>query len=223
MKKFILFACLAITTAILTSCNDVETFAGKRDKENAAIAKFISGDTTTIASKLFAKPIHVISEIDFENAGCKTDTASNEFVLFEQSGVYMQIVREGCGEKLESGQTATVLCRFDEYNILTDSLQLSNNNIYFQHIPDKMTVTNMYGTFTGMFDNKSSIMAAAYQSTSVPGGWLIPLRYIKLGRQSKPDEEIAKVRVIVPSAQGHSYASANTYPCYYEITYQRGQ
>lgn len=221
MKKILLLACLVISAIGLTSCDDTETFAEKREKENTAIAKFIAGSTIT-SSKLFDKPIQVISEIDFESADCKTDTALNEFVLFEQSGVYMQIVREGCGEKLKSGETATILCRFDEYNILTDSLQLSNNNIYFQHIPDKMTVTNMYGTFTGTFDGESSIMAAAYQSTSVPGGWLIPLRYINLGRQSKPDEEIAKVRIIVPSAQGHYYASANTYPCYYEITYERG-
>lgn len=219
-KTFLLLAVLALITAF-AACSDSETYADKLDKENAAIAQFVAGGTEC-AKALLGQPITVISERDFEAAGCKTDVARNEFVLFENTGIYMQIVRKGCGRPIASGETATVLCRFDEYNLLTDSLQLTNNGIVFQHIPDKMYVTNSYGTFTGSFDGDSSIMSAAYSSTSVPGGWLIPLRYINIGRQSTPDEEIAKVNVIVPSAQGHQYASANTYPCYYQLTYERG-
>lgn len=221
MKKLFALVCLATLLASMMSCSDTETYADKRKKEDAAISQFIAYNLST-AKQLFPKPITVITEKEFEDAGYKTDVEKNEFVLFETSGVYMQIVRQGCGSKIESGETTTVLCRFNEYNILEDTLQLTNNGIYFQHIPDKMTVTNYYGTFTGTFVDGSSVMAAAYSSTSVPSGWLLPLRYVNVGRQEKPDEEIAKVNIIVPSSEGHYYASANTYPCYYELTYERG-
>ena len=219
MKK-ILFL-LGCVIMLVTSCSDTETYADKRKKEDAAISLFLQRKTK-VSEDLFTKPISVISETDFEKAGYKTNVENNEFVLFESTGVYMQIVREGCGEKIESGETASVLARFDEYNILEDTLQLSNNNMTFQHIPEKMSVTNSSGSFTGKFIEGNSIMYVAYSSTSVPGGWLVPFRYVKIGRQNTPTDEIAKVRVIVPSAQGQMYASQSTYPCYYEITYQRG-
>ena len=219
MKKLLFLLCsLAMLVA---ACSDTETYADKRKKENAAISQFLTR-STSVAQQVMEKPITVISELDFENAGYKTNVEKNEYVLFDGSGVYMQIVREGCGEKISSGQTTTVLMRFDEYNILQDTIQLSNNLLAFQHIPEKMTVTNTYDTFTAMFISESSLMTSIYGSTSVPGGWLIPMRYIKVGRQTSPDDEIAKVRLIVPSAQGQADASQNIYPCFYEITYERG-
>jgi len=36
-------------------------------------------------------------------------------------------------------------------------------------------------------------------------------------------EGVAKVRLIVPSAQGTAIASGAVYPCLYELTYQRGR
>ena len=135
----------------------------------------------------------------------------------------MQIVREGCGEKIKDGETTTVLCRFTERNILTDSLQLTNDVLSFSSIVDKMTVTNTSGTFTASFIKNQSVMAMFYGSTSVPSGWLVPFTYIKVGRQENADEEIAKVNLIVPHTQGHQYASSGVYPCYYTITYERGR
>lgn len=222
MKRFTLFLCILSAAMSFVACNDTETYAEKREKEDAAISKFITGGTEM--SKMFCnnKPVTVISETDFEKRGYVTDTTKNEYVLFESTGVYMQIVRKGCGESIKSGETASVLCRFAEANLLGDSIQLTNTTTATHYIFDKMTVTNTLNTFTGSFDPVYSIMAQAYSSTSVPGGWLVPLRYIKVGRQSTPDEEIAKVKIVVPSGQGHYYASMNTYPCFYEITYQRG-
>lgn len=219
MRKLFTLVCLAALLVSMMSCNDQETYADKRKKENAAISQFISHDLR-VSKELFTKPITVITEKEFEAAGFKTDVEKNEFVLFETSGVYMQIVREGCGEKIKEGETANVLCRFDEYNLLNDTIQLSNNPPIMPHKPEVMTVTNNYGTFTGTFTDSNTAMTIAYGNTSVPGGWLVPLRYIKLGRQQNL---IAKVNIIVPSAQGQYYASMNTYPCYYEITYQRGE
>lgn len=222
MKKLTIFLMFISVAMAFISCNDTETYAEKREKEDAAIAKFLSGGTAM--SKYFCnnKPVTSISETDFEQRGYVTDTTKNEFVLFESSGVYMQIVRKGCGEPIKQGETAEVLCRFVEANLLTDSLQLSNQTTTSHFLYDKMTVLNNYNTFTAVFDQTYSVMNQAYQSTSVPGGWLVPLRYINIGRQSTPDEEIAKVKLIVPSAQGQSSASMQTYPCFYELTFERG-
>lgn len=208
--KFILFALAAIFT--LMSCDDTESYADQKKKERAAINSYITKNK-----------IKVISESEFFEQDTTTDVSKNEYVLFDNTGVYMQIIREGCGEKLKDGETATVLCRFTEWNLLTDSLQLANNigASEFNH-PDIMIVKNTSGTFKASFVAGSSVMYAIYGSTSVPAGWLTPLTYIKIGRPANPGEEIAKVKLIVPHTQGHQYATSGVYPCLYEITYQRG-
>lgn len=197
---------------MFVSCNDYETYAEQRDRENSAISRFIRDSSIT-----------VINETQFAEQGYTTDLDKNEFVLMKSSGVYMQIVRDGCGEKIKNGETTTVLCRFTERNLLTDSIQLTNDILAFASIPEKMSVTNTNGTFSASFDTSSSLMYTFYSSASVPSGWLIPLNYIKVGRQVSPDDEIAKVNLIVPSTQGHQYASSGVYPCYYTITYEKGR
>lgn len=206
-------AFIALFAAVtVISCDDTETYAEQKDRERAAISRFIADSA-----------INVITETQFAEQGYKTDLSKNQFVLLKNSGVYMQIVREGCGEKIKDGETTTVLCRFSERNILTDSLQLTNDVLSFSSIVDKLTVTNTSGTFTASFIKNQSVMAMFYGSTSVPSGWLVPFTYIKVGRQENADEEIAKVNLIVPHTQGHQYASSGVYPCYYTITYERGR
>jgi len=202
--------CLLAFCAILmaTACHDTETYADQKDRERTAISKFIA-----------ERGIRVITESEFKRDTI-TDVSRNEFVLFENTGVYMQIVRKGCGEKVKPGETVNVLCRFDERNLLVDSLGLSNNNISYASLPDKFAVTNTLGTFTASF--LSGVMMSAYGTTSVPAGWLIPLSYINVGRVTKEGEEIAKVNIIVPHSQGTSYALSKVIPYYYEITYERG-
>lgn len=224
MKKILSTLCFFAACAIVfCSCSNTETYADKRKKEDAAISQFISRDLE-ISKTLMSQPISVISETDFEKAGYSTDTTKNQYVLFETSGVYMQIINKGCGSKIESGDKTNVLVRFDEYNILGDSLQMSDVNprSAYTFNPDKMMVLNSYGTFTGIFTG-NSYMTSVYGSTSVPSGWLIPLRYVNIGRPANENESLAKVRVIVPSAQGQSEASSYTYPCFYELTYERAE
>ena len=211
MKKLALFF-IGLLAVMFVSCNDYGTYAEQRDRENSAISRFIRDSSIT-----------VINETQFAEQGYTTDLDKNEFVLMKSSGVYMQIVRDGCGEKIKNGETTTVLCRFTERNLLTDSIQLTNDILAFASIPEKMSVTNTNGTFSASFDTSSSLMYTFYSSASVPSGWLIPLNYIKVGRQVSPDDEIAKVNLIVPSTQGHQYASSGVYPCYYTITYEKGR
>lgn len=208
--KLALLACAALFT--LMSCDDTESYADQKKKERSAIKSYIAKEN-----------IKVITEKEFHAQDSTTDVSKNEYVLFETTGVYMQIIREGCGEKLKDGETATVICRFKEWNLLTDSLQLANNiENSSLNFPDLMSVKNTSGTFKASFIQGSSVMYSIYGSGSVPAGWLAPLSYIKIGRPAKPGEEIAKVKLIVPHTQGHQYASSGVYPCLYEITYQRG-
>ena len=209
--KFLTLTLLAIVA--LASCSDSETYADMKKKERSAINRYIAN-----------QKIKVISEDVFNAQNQTTNVDKNEWVLFDGTGVYMQIVREGCGKKLESGKTEKILCRFNEYNILESDSTLQCSNIYsYLWEVEKMTVKNTSGTFSGTFDKESSLMYNTCSSTAVPSGWLVPLTYIKLGIPASATDEIAKVKLIVPHSMGQSNASQNVYPCMYEITYQLGR
>jgi hypothetical protein len=213
MKK-ILFIMIAFA-AVLSSCNDYETYGDKKEKERNAIAKFISDSS-----------IVVISEDQFNQQGYTTNLTRNEFVKLDKSGVYMQIVREGCGTKLQDGESTRLVCRFSEFDILEDTMTVCNNDPDLAYggksviaLPDIMQVSCSSGSYTASFE--SGIMYSVTQSSSVPSGWLVPLSYIKVGRPQSETDDCAKVRLIVPHSQGRAAASSNVTPCYYEITYQR--
>lgn len=206
MKKILLIIIAAV--AVFASCNDYETYSDMKEKERNAISKFIADSS-----------IMVISEDQFVQQGYKTDLKRNEFVRLDKSGVYMQIVREGCGEQLKDGESANLCCRFKEFNIQADSVTLRNNTDVYADYVDVMRVTRNSGTFTAYFTK--GLMTTIYGSSSVPPGWLVPLTYIKVGRQKSMTDEISKVRLIVPHSQGHATASSNVVPYYYEITFQK--
>ena len=220
MNKIIYTLLFVFVMMGLTSCNDYETYADLKEKEQNAISSFIAREG-----------ILVIDESTFKAQGETTDTADNQFVRMSRTGVYMQIVRKGCGKQLGTNESTSLLCRFMEKNLLTDSVLVRNDqkgSIYYsslgQYIDpsqyvDKMYVTRNGTTITAMFE--SGMMQNYHSSTSVPGGWLVPLNYINVGRPEKVGDEIAKVRLIVPHSQGTADASSSVYPCYYEISYER--
>ena len=195
----------AVTFTAIAACDDYETYGDKKKKERSAIAAFIADSSIT-----------VISEAAFNAQGQTTNLEKNEFVLLDKSGVYMHIVREGTGTLLEENRQVNLLCRFYEYNI--QDAVYSASNITQPRYYDKMTVSRTGGTYTASFT--SGIMYSNY-GASVPAGWLVPLQYIRLGRQDSEDAEIARVRLLVPHTQGHSMAVSYVYPCFYDITYQR--
>ena len=209
MKKFLLIVIAAI--AVLASCNDYETYGDQKEKERNAISKFIADSSIT-----------VISEDVFVQQGCKTNLSRNEFVKLDKSGVYMQIVREGCGTKLQDGETANLVCRCEEFNILTDTLVVVTNLSFASSSPDIMRVSCESGSYSASFTKSVPYnMYYVYANATVPPGWLVPLTYIKVGYPENETDQIAKVRLIVPHTQGHYAASSNVTPYYYEITYQR--
>ena len=212
MKK-LLFILIAFS-AVLASCNDYETYGDKKEKERNAVAKFIADSS-----------IVVISEDAFNQQGHTTNLSRNEFVKLDKTGVYMQIVREGCGTKLEDGENTNLVCRFEEFDIMNDTLSLCNNRNNLTYygknltaIPDIMKISRTSGSYTASFT--SGMMYSIYGAT-VPAGWLVALPYIKVGRPQSADEEYPKIRLIVPHSQGHANASSNVIPYYYVITFQR--
>ena len=205
MQKIIYFLGAIIAVTAIVSCDDYETYSEKKEKERKAISNFIDEQGIT-----------VISQDDFEAQDNTTDTAANEYVYLDKSGVYMQIVRVGCGTPLEEDKQVNLLIRYLEYDIL-DTLYLSYN-ITTPSTYDKMSVTKSGSTYSASF--VFGVMYSTY-GASVPSGWLVPFDYINLGRQTSADDEIAKVKLIVPHSQGTTSASASVYPCYYEITYER--
>ena len=228
-KKKITLAVLAFITffSLTISCDDDETYADLRKRENNQIDAFLKSGTKVESDEkgeyLLEVPgnIKVISEQEFYDNDSTTNVSKNEYVLFKSSGVYMQIIRKGTGEKLKEGENARVINRYIEHNISADSIISTNRSMVFESVPDIMTCQNNFGTISASFI--SGVMPTLYHTKAVPSGWIIPLRFINLGRQDSEDGEIALVRLIVPSTEGQNDAQYNVYPCFYEISYQKGR
>lgn len=223
MKKFLYTVLLILSVAVtFESCSDTETYAEQRDRERQFINTFI------VANK-----INVISETQFLK-DTVTDVSKNQYVLFENTGVYMQIVNRGTGTVLPAdGKPHEVLCRYDEYNIQSfsdrdintvprDSCTTSNqvNLPTLGNVPEKMSVINTSGTFEASFIE--GVMLKQY-GASVPAGWLFPLTYLRLDRYINEKSTMAEVKLIVPHGQGHQKASEYVAPFYYHIYYMMGK
>lgn len=148
MSKGLLFLFLLLLSAtVFTACRDDETYADQVKRERSAISAYIADSG-----------VNVISEETFRNQNYTTDTAKNQFVLFESSGLYMQIIRKGTGKPIASGESAAIMCRYTERNLLTDSIQVSNvlSPYYYRYV-ETMDVSNNSGTFSGSFEKESSL------------------------------------------------------------------
>lgn len=215
MKKlFYLSALIYVFTLGLQSCNNGKTYAEMKEEEADAINKFI-----------LENDIKVISEKEFmEN---DTVTGENEFVLFDNSGVYMNIQYRGDGEILGEGRY-NISSRFIEVCIKDVSdLGISagdtlTSNRYSPYSENFLLTVGSSGSYSASFtDMAQSEMYSFYSTSAVPNGWLVPFAYLKMKSyiSAPPSEKIARVRLIVPHSEGTSYATQYVYPCYYEITY----
>lgn len=211
MIKATKYIVLALLIAVgITSCDNSETYGDRKKKERNAIAKFISQEN-----------IHVIDEATFKANGNKTDVDKNEYVYLQDYGIYMQIEDEGCGVKLldtPNNQQMGIICRCVEYNIEQEVISLRSDVLTYY--ADEMSVYHNDNEITASFTATGGAMYQSY-GAAVPKGWITPLYYIKVGRPSKPGENIAYVRLIVPHTQGHQTASGSVLPYHYELTYQK--
>ena len=189
------------------SCDNSKTYAEMKEEEREAIKRFIE-----------LNEIKVISEDQFEEQDSVTNVGENEYVLFEETGVYMQVVDRGNGELLTDGRHE-ILARYVEARINEeggkDTLSLNTMANIYAH-PDEFVVTKDDRTLSASFSTGGA-MHSTHSSTYVPSGWLLPLNYLKVGREISGR---SKIKLIVPHGQGTSTASGQVFPCYYEITYQ---
>lgn len=219
----VILSLLSLVIIAITSCNNGETYAKMKEKERDAINRFLQNNH-------FVGPINVINESTFAAQGETTNNERNEFVLFQEDGIYMQIVRKGSGktmiemarEQPDSTITKTICCRFFEYDI--ENADTTCANIYQKdnNIVDKMqvTYTRLGRSYTAYFTD-GRMRERYYTSSVVPTAWLKPLDYIRLVKKEGAGD-VAKVRLIVPHSSGTANASTYVLPFYYEITYQLG-
>ena len=189
------------------SCNNGKTYAEMKEEEREAIQRIIELNN-----------IMVFDEDQFAEQDSMTNVAANEYVLFEESGVYMQVLERGNGGLLEDGRHE-ILVRYVEEQIVedgtVDTLSLNTiSNLYAY--PDEFILTKEKNSMSASFST-SGAMSGAHSSAYVPSGWLLPLNYLKVGREISGR---SKIKLILPHSQGTATASSQVFPCYYEITYQ---
>ena len=191
----------------IQSCDNSKTYAELKEDEREAIRRFIE-----------LKNIKVIDEDQFRAQDSTTNVANNEYVLFEESGVYMQVLDRGNGEVLSDGRYE-ILTRYWEEVIAEDGTSdtlSSNMNPNSFPYPDEFILTKTSNSLSASFAGYGA-MYQAHGSAYVPSGWLLPLNYLKVGRETSGR---SMVKLIVPHSEGPSTASGQVVPCHYEITYQ---
>ena len=194
---------LFVLALSVVSCDDTVTYSEMKDKERDAVNAYIQ-----------EKKINVISYEEFVANDSTTDVGNNEYVLVDD--VYMQIVnnpkkKDAKAFSINDGDNVDLLIRYYEYNI-QDGDTITGN--FYAADADEMRVSNNSGSYTATFT--SGIMNSVYGS-SVPTGWLVPLRFLTFIRKQS---NLAKVNIIVPHTKGTSTAATYVYPCHYQITFQ---
>ena len=199
MRKLVIcFVGMILACIAFNACSDSVTYAEMLEDEKKAINNFIKDHD-----------IKVISQKEFQDAGCVTDVSRNEFVQ-TTSGVYMQIIDKGSqnlGDTIRNNDM--VLVRFAEYRLEKDSaetLVMSNFDVGQISQVDIFRYQKSGTNASGIFS--SGMMYYVYQSQTVPQGWLIPFNYVRDG---------ARVKLLVPSTMGHETAMSAVKAYYYDI------
>ncbi len=201
LSKLSFFLVLAL---LFASCDDAVTYSEMKEKERKAVSDYIEEQN-----------IKIISFDEFVMNDSTTDVSKNEYV--EIDDVYMQIVnnpvkKDPTSYSINDGDNVDLLIRFYEYNIQEGDTITSN---LYAADADEMRVTNTSGSYKATFT--SGVMMSVYQSSSVPTGWLVPLRFLTFTRKQS---NLAKVNIIVPHTKGTSNAATYVYPCLYQISFQ---
>ncbi|MBO7436362.1 MAG: DUF4827 domain-containing protein [Bacteroidaceae bacterium] len=206
MKKLI-FAVLGLVAvaSFLSSCKEEEeTYAEQKEREAKQVRAWIDNNNIDVISMQ-----EFLKDTITDNPFTGPDSTRNEYVLFEDNGVYMQIIRRGEGHQISDGETWYMNARYVERYLGTgDTLTM---NMYEQE-PDVFYVKRTGGTYSASF--KSGIMQRAY-GYSVPNSWIMTMPYIK---PVLYNGNSAKVRIIAPHNQGTQNAASSVYPTFYEIT-----
>ena len=110
MKKIQLSLLFVVCTVALglQSCNNGKTYAEMKEEEADAIEHFKSKLTDSIGATFISENQFIAQD---------SMTKANEFVLFDESGVYMNISYKGDGDKVLKDGNHYMLTRFMEIAI----------------------------------------------------------------------------------------------------------
>ncbi|MCD8165587.1 MAG: DUF4827 domain-containing protein [Bacteroides sp.] len=191
MKNLFLPFLLAavVLGGIFQSCDNTKTYAERMADERKAINKYIKDQN-----------IKVLTVEEFEK---DTVTAENEYVLFPNTGVYMNIVSRGTNLSAKNGDI--LIARFLEHNLISGDT-LSNIKAAS---PDVFTYRLSGNSAYGQVKyNSGGLLASYYEVATVPAGWLVALPYVG---------DSAHVKLIVPHKYGHDAAMEYVYPYAYDM------
>lgn len=202
-NKFGYLLILSLFALLVASCDETVTYSEMKEKEREAVSEYIK-----------EQDIKIISFEEFVANDSTTDVSRNEYV--EIDDVYMQIVnnpilKDSTAYRINEGDNIDLLIRYYEYNIQDGDTITAN---LYAADPDEMRVTNTSGSYSATFT--SGVMNSVYGS-SVPSGWLVPLRFLTFTRKQS---NLAKVNIIVPHTRGTSTAANYVYPCRYQVSFQ---
>lgn len=206
MKRFYLaLAVPALLLMPMVSCDDEETYAEQKEREISQINSFLlENDVDVISLEDFLK------DTITDNSETGPDFTRNEYVLFSDKGVYMQIVRRGKGRTMASGERWNMNARYHEIYVSTGDTLTMNR---FQLGADKFYIKRTGDSYTASFTG--GVMLQTYGS-SVPNAWIMAMPYIRPGFLN--GDASAKIRLIVPHNEGTQTAAQSVYPTFYEIT-----
>lgn len=211
MKKltYILLGLVAVSSLLFSCKEDEETYADQKEREAKQVRAWLdTHDVDVITLKEF------LQDTITNNPETGPDKTRNEYVLFEDNGVYMQIVRRGEGRLLGPDEIWYMNARYVETYVGTGDTMTMN---LYQQDPDVFYVKRTGDNYTASFS--SGIMSLRY-GYSVPSAWLMAMPFIKpvlLNGQS------AKIRLIAPHNQGTQAAASSVYPAFYEIVITKQQ
>lgn len=207
MKRlvYILLAVISVSSVLVSCKEEEETYAEQKEREAKQIRKWLDTNKIDVITMT-----EFLEDTVTLNPDVNPESNRNEYVLFSDKGVYMQIVHRGEGHIIESDATWYMNARYVETYVGSgDTLTM---NLY-QSVPDVFYVTRTGGNYTASFT--SGIMATVY-GNSVPSAWLMAMPYIKPGLLN--GSSAAKIRMIVPHTEGTQAAASRVYPAFYEIT-----
>jgi|SRR5574344_1219849 hypothetical protein len=189
----------------LSACKQEETYAKQKEQEYQDINDFIADNGIQVITM-----DQFLRDTITNNPFSGPDSTKNEYVLFSDKGVYLQIIQRGTGKLMSDGDRKFMTARYYEYDIAnSDTLTM---NLY-NTSPESFYCSRTSDTYTASFI--SGIMFSSYGS-AVPNGWIMTFPYIKPSFNG--EFSAAKVRLIVSHNQGTQSAALSVNPRFYEIT-----
>ena len=147
MKRltYILLGLVAISSVLFSCKEDEETYADQKEREAKQVRAWLeSHNVDVITLKDF------LQDTITNNPETGPDKTRNEYVLFEDNGVYMQIVRRGEGRILGPDETWYMNARYVETYVGTDDTMTMN---LYQQDPDVFYVKRTGDNYTASFSS----------------------------------------------------------------------